>query len=261
MKTSGQSDWHTAASPPHMDGSIVFVRWRQHAPTSNTWFPGPTPPISASQTASRSVQPFLHSSRQSPYTLQWATSSPLQNCPFTLWIWTLSNNGSLGPPETISKTASRTVLPFLQGWQSCQTDRQATVGPTPSITIGHIYLIVRCGLITKIIATTLSLTGNCTESLQNTFQLYCHNVHHWYAVNKYVGRLIILVPSIRASTLRFHLLDIKKNSFTEKERNCQIQRLHAVRKVMAWPRMTLPVNRHTSLASTSGQLQIIHVKC
>ena len=24
--------WHKAASPPHMDGSVVFARWRQRAP-------------------------------------------------------------------------------------------------------------------------------------------------------------------------------------------------------------------------------------
>ena len=50
--------WHKAASPPRMDGSVVFFRWRQYArpfspknlplpiggsgPPSNTWFPGPT---------------------------------------------------------------------------------------------------------------------------------------------------------------------------------------------------------------------------
>jgi len=34
--------WHKAASPPHMDGSIVFARWRQYAPPSNTCFLGPT---------------------------------------------------------------------------------------------------------------------------------------------------------------------------------------------------------------------------
>ena len=35
--------WQEAASPPHMHGSIVFVRWRQCAPSSNTCFLGPTP--------------------------------------------------------------------------------------------------------------------------------------------------------------------------------------------------------------------------
>jgi len=166
-KTSGQVISHTATSPPHMDGLVVFVRWRQHAPTSNTWFPWPIHP---------SHHPKLHLDRFSCFHTAHGKESlhftmghlfpPPSNCPFTLWIWTLSNNGSLGPPETISKLASRTVQPFLQGSQSCQTDRQ-TDHATPSTTIGRIYLVVRCGLITKIIATTLSLTGNCTESLHS----------------------------------------------------------------------------------------------
>jgi len=36
--------WHKAASSlPHTDSSIVFVRWRQCAPPSNTQFLGPVP--------------------------------------------------------------------------------------------------------------------------------------------------------------------------------------------------------------------------
>jgi len=33
--------WQKAASPHHMDGSIVFARLCQHAPPSNTWFLAP----------------------------------------------------------------------------------------------------------------------------------------------------------------------------------------------------------------------------
>jgi len=53
--------WHKAASPPHMDSSIAFARWRQCAPLSNACLLGP--PESTSQTASRSVQPFLQATR------------------------------------------------------------------------------------------------------------------------------------------------------------------------------------------------------
>ena len=62
------------------------------------------PPESSSQTASRSVQPFVHSSLQCPYTLQWAGTCPTKNCPFPLrdrghhLI-----HGSLGLPESSSK--------------------------------------------------------------------------------------------------------------------------------------------------------------
>jgi len=45
-----------------MDGSIVFARWRQRAPLSNVRFLDK--PKSTLQTASRSVQPFLHSPQQ-----------------------------------------------------------------------------------------------------------------------------------------------------------------------------------------------------
>ena len=49
--------WHNAASPPHMDDSIVFTRWHQCGPPSNnnaSW----DPPESTTQTAPRLVQPF-----------------------------------------------------------------------------------------------------------------------------------------------------------------------------------------------------------
>ena len=45
-----------------MDGSLVFAKWRQCAPLSNVRFLDP--PKSTLQTASRSVQPFLHSPQQ-----------------------------------------------------------------------------------------------------------------------------------------------------------------------------------------------------
>jgi len=47
-----------AASPPHMDGSIVFARLRQCAPHITHAFLGP--PKSIAQTASRSVVPILY---------------------------------------------------------------------------------------------------------------------------------------------------------------------------------------------------------
>jgi len=66
--------WHKTTSPPHMDDSIVFARWRQCAfPCRNigaTWrirlnlcFLWPTL-FHLTQTANWSVQPFLHSARQ-----------------------------------------------------------------------------------------------------------------------------------------------------------------------------------------------------
>ena len=40
--TSGQSNLTKAASPSHMNGSVVFARLRQCAPPSNACFLGPT---------------------------------------------------------------------------------------------------------------------------------------------------------------------------------------------------------------------------
>jgi len=60
--------------------------------------------------------------------------------------------GSLGQPESTPQMASRSVQPFLHGsrlWQNDQpTDRQ-TDHATPSVTIGRIYIVVRCGLIIR----------------------------------------------------------------------------------------------------------------
>jgi len=52
--------WHKAASLPHTDGSLVFIRWRQCAP--HLMHASFGPPASTSKVASRSVQLFLHRS-------------------------------------------------------------------------------------------------------------------------------------------------------------------------------------------------------
>jgi len=49
-------------------------------------------------------------------------------------------NGSLGRLESTIKTASRSVLRFLQVSRSWQTDRR-TDHATSSVTIGHIYTV------------------------------------------------------------------------------------------------------------------------
>ena len=51
---------HKATSPPQTDGSVVLARWRQCALSFVSFGPAE----STSQTANRSVQPCLHSSRQ-----------------------------------------------------------------------------------------------------------------------------------------------------------------------------------------------------
>jgi len=111
-----------AASPPHTDGSIVLARWRlRHLNASLSL------PESTTRTPSWSVQPFLHSSRQSVvgHVRAWHVISP-KSCPFT--------RGDLDPDlmcasfgTPTSQTASQSIKTFLQGSQLWQTDRQTTL--------------------------------------------------------------------------------------------------------------------------------------
>jgi len=54
-----------------------------------------------------------------------------------------SNAWFLGRPESTPHAVSRSVQPFLQGSRSWQADRPRY---TPSVTIGRIYAVPRCGL-------------------------------------------------------------------------------------------------------------------
>jgi len=60
--------WHKAASPPHMNGSIIFTKWRHCATPSDNASMGP--PESTSQTPSQSVQLFMQGSQL------WQTKRP-----------------------------------------------------------------------------------------------------------------------------------------------------------------------------------------
>ena len=79
--------------PPHTDDSVVFARWRQRALYLHASF---NPLESTSQTTSRSVEQFLHSSRQCPYNLQWAATPPSKLPVRMRGIWTPSNTWFLG---------------------------------------------------------------------------------------------------------------------------------------------------------------------
>ena len=104
--------WQQAASLPHMDDSMVFARWHHCAPHLIHVLVGPHE--SKSQTASRSVHPFLHSSQKNRYTLQRAASfCPLK---FPLSMGDLDIHlihGSLGQPKSLTQTGSRSVQLFL----------------------------------------------------------------------------------------------------------------------------------------------------
>jgi len=64
---------------------------------------------------------------------------PPRNCFFPWGIWTPSNTWHLGPPESLTQTASWLVQPFLQGWLVWQTDRP-TDHATRSVTKESIYV-------------------------------------------------------------------------------------------------------------------------
>jgi len=79
--------WHKAILPPQTDGSVVFARWCQCAPPSNTWFFGP--PESTSKMAHLSVHPSLQSWQHSfPILYSGPHLSPQCCCPFSWGIWT-----------------------------------------------------------------------------------------------------------------------------------------------------------------------------
>jgi len=82
-------------------------------------------PASSTATASWLVQLFLAKlTADCPYTLQWAATFPTKKMPI------LPSNlhprpihGSLGPSNSASQTASRSVQPFSQGSRTWPTDR------------------------------------------------------------------------------------------------------------------------------------------
>jgi len=87
---------------------------------SNTWFLGLFEPITL--TASRSVQPFLHSSPQSVPIL--CNGRPPSKLPFPMGTSEPNvTHGSLSQLEFITQMASLSVQPFLQCSRLWQTDR------------------------------------------------------------------------------------------------------------------------------------------
>ena len=107
-------------------------------PPSNNSFLGPLE--SKSQTASRSVQPFLHISRRRvPILYNGPPPFLLKISPSHKGSEPHLIHGSLGPPESSTQTASRLVEPFLQGSLLWQTGRP-TDHAAQSVTIGRIYV-------------------------------------------------------------------------------------------------------------------------
>ena len=84
---------------------------------------GPSKPTT--QSASRSVQSFLHIWPQSVPILYHGTPlSPIKIAPSHGGLGPYLIHGSVGPPESTTQTASRSMQPFLLGSLVWQTDRQ-----------------------------------------------------------------------------------------------------------------------------------------
>jgi len=66
---------------------------------------------------------FSQMTAECPYTLEWAAPSPIKIAPSHGGCEPHLIRGSLGPPESLTQTASQSVQPFLQGSLVCQTDR------------------------------------------------------------------------------------------------------------------------------------------
>jgi len=95
FKTRSQSNLtKKATSPPHMDSSVAFTRWRQCAPPLNTCFCGPTRVHSPNGIWSGSAV-FAHLTAEGPILCNGRPFSP-QNCPFTWGSGPPSNTWFLG---------------------------------------------------------------------------------------------------------------------------------------------------------------------
>ena len=120
-----------------MDGSVVFARLRQCV-TRLTHSLGP--PESESKTASRSVQPFLHSSPQSVPILY--SGIPLKIAPSHWGCGPPSNTWFPGPTRVLIQNGisiGSAVIAGLTTVTDRQTDRPTDRATRPA-TIGRIYL-------------------------------------------------------------------------------------------------------------------------
>jgi len=116
--------WHKAASPPQMDGSVVFARWRQCAlPWGHT---GATWRIWSNLCFLLPVRVHNANGKLLGSAIFAHSRHCHRACPsmsFSLII-APSHRGSgphvihafFGPPESITQTASRFVQPFLHRW-------------------------------------------------------------------------------------------------------------------------------------------------
>jgi len=139
LVTSGQSS-KKAALPPHMDGSIIFARWRQCAP--HLKHASLDPPQFTPQTTSGSVQLFLHSARQRVPILYNGPLLPPQNCPFPWGSRPPSNTWFLAHLSPHPKQHLDQFSYFCRAHCSDRQTVRVTDHAIPSVTVGHIYAVL-----------------------------------------------------------------------------------------------------------------------
>ena len=192
--------WQKAASPPHMDGSVVFATWCQcalhliHASLGQVQIPNGISIGSAD---------FAQLTAECPCTLQWAAPSP-SKLPLPTGIWFRRPSGVLNPNSiSIGSAVSAQLIaehPYTLQWatlprQSCPFLR-GSGSPSNTWFLGPIWAHNRN--VTSIGSTAFAqLTAECPYTLQwaAPSPLYCpfpwvdldsHTIHcsleHWDAV-------------------------------------------------------------------------------
>jgi len=125
-----------------------------------------SPPHSAFQTASRSIQSFLHSSRQRvPILYNGPPLSPSKLL-FRMGIWTPSITWFLGLTRVHNPNSILIGSAVFEGL-TIVTYRQTDIA-TPSVTISRIYLVLRCDPKSSVILRTCIFVRcyNAGRSLQ-----------------------------------------------------------------------------------------------
>jgi len=112
--------------------------WGICPPPSNIWLLRPMPAQNPKGTSIVSAV-FAQVTAECIYTLQWFPIS-LSKLPPFMGIWTPCNNGSLGPAESWTQTATRSLQPFMQGSLVWRTDWQTN---RPRYSVGDNGLHVR----------------------------------------------------------------------------------------------------------------------
>jgi len=105
----------------------VRAHWRHLANTIEPVLPSAHPSPQPKRKIDR-VSLFAQLTAESPYTLQWATLSYKITASLGGIYRPHLIHGSLGPLESLTQTASRSVQPFLKAhYCDRQTDRQTTL--------------------------------------------------------------------------------------------------------------------------------------